>query len=51
MIWESNLLLKFILNKCTDVEEQTVLSWLSESKQNENTLTYLRLNMQPVDNH
>ena len=42
MMWESNLLLKFILNKCSSLEEAQVLSWLNESKQNENTLAFLR---------
>lgn len=46
MIWESNVLLKYILNKCSDAENERVALWLSESEQNENTLSYLKLNLQ-----
>ncbi len=41
MIWESNLLLKFIFGKCTAKESQEVEIWLSESEYNQSTLSYL----------
>lgn len=41
MIWESNILLKFLFGKCTTKEENEVNSWLNESKHNQQTLSYL----------
>lgn len=45
MNWESNVLLKFIMNKCSKAEKDMVNHWLSESQQNKNTLSYLKLNL------
>jgi hypothetical protein len=42
MIWESNILLKFLIGKCTKQELVIVNSWLKESDQNVNTLSHLR---------
>ncbi len=42
MIWESNILLKFIFGKCDPKEESEVNEWLLESDYNRNTLSHLR---------
>lgn len=42
MIWESNILLKFLFGKCTEKETTEVQSWLAESEYNQSTLSYLR---------
>ncbi len=42
MIWESNILLKFLFGKCSKQEATEVQTWLAESEYNQNTLTYLR---------
>lgn len=47
MIWESNILIKFLVGKCSKKEVEEVNSWLSESEYNQSTLSHLRLT---VDN-
>jgi hypothetical protein len=42
MIWESNILLKFLFGKCTEKETTEVQLWLSESDHNKSTLSHLR---------
>lgn len=46
MIWECNVLLRYLLNKCTPDEKQTVNTWLLESPQNQLTLNYLEVQVQ-----
>ena len=43
MIWESNLLLKFLFGKCTTQETEDVNEWLNESEYNKQTLSHLRM--------
>lgn len=43
MIWESNILLKFIVGKCNKKEEQEINDWLLESDYNQQTLSHLRM--------
>jgi len=45
MIWESNILLKFIFGKCTEKETTEVQTWLSESEYNQSTLSHLRASL------
>ncbi|MDC0580051.1 hypothetical protein OAP11_04750 [Bacteroidia bacterium] len=42
MIWESNILLKFLFGKCTEKEVSDVNAWLNESKYNQQTLSHLK---------
>ncbi|MDG1757293.1 MAG: hypothetical protein P8I43_07840 [Bacteroidia bacterium] len=42
MIWESNILLKFLFGKCTRKEADDVNAWLNESKHNQRTLSHLK---------
>jgi hypothetical protein len=42
MIWESNILLKFLFGKCTRQESDDVNAWLKESKHNQRTLLHLK---------
>lgn len=42
MIWESNILLKFLFGKCSEKETTEVQTWLAESEYNQNTLSHLR---------
>ncbi|NBV56465.1 MAG: hypothetical protein EBR72_01455 [Bacteroidetes bacterium] len=42
MIWESNILLKFLFGKCTRQEADDVNAWLNESKHNQRTLSHLK---------
>ncbi|MFT6111265.1 MAG: hypothetical protein ACJA19_000130 [Bacteroidia bacterium] len=42
MIWESNLLLKFLFGKCDTQETEDVNEWLNESEYNKQTLSHLR---------
>jgi hypothetical protein len=42
MIWESNILLKFLFGKCTRKETDDVNAWLNESKHNQRTLSHLK---------
>ena len=42
MIWESNILLKFLFGKCTRQETDEVNAWLNESKHNQRTLSHLK---------
>jgi hypothetical protein len=42
MIWESNILLKFLFGKCTEKETDEVNLWLSESEYNKRTLSHLK---------
>ena len=42
MIWESNILLKFLFGKCTRQETDDVNAWLDESKHNQRTLSHLK---------
>lgn len=42
MIWESNILLKFLVGKCSDKETTEVNQWLNESEYNQQTLSHLR---------
>jgi hypothetical protein len=43
MIWESNLLLKFLFGKCNTQETEDVNEWLNESEYNKQTLSHLRM--------
>jgi hypothetical protein len=43
MIWESNLLLKFLFGKCNTQETKEVNEWLNESEYNQQTLSHLRM--------
>ena len=42
MIWESNILLKFLFGKCTEEETKEINLWVNESDYNKQTLTYLK---------
>ena len=42
MIWESNILLKFLFGKCTRQETDEVNACLNESKHNQRTLSHLK---------
>ena len=42
MIWESNILLKFLFGKCTEEETKEINLWVKESDYNKQTLTYLK---------
>ena len=42
MIWESNILLKFLVGKCSRQETDDVNAWLNESKYNQSTLSHLK---------
>jgi hypothetical protein len=42
MIWESNILLKFLVGKCSRQETDDVNAWLNESKYNQRTLSHLK---------
>ena len=42
MIWESNILLKFLFGNCTRQETDEVNAWLNESKHNQRTLSHLK---------
>ena len=43
MIWESNILLKFLFGKCNVQESKEVNEWLLESDYNKKTLSHLRM--------
>jgi len=43
MIWESNILLKYLVGKCTKQESKEVNEWLLESDYNKKTLSHLRM--------
>lgn len=43
MIWESNVLLKFLFGKCNEQESKEVNDWLLESDYNQRTLSYLKM--------
>lgn len=43
MIWESNILLKYLVGKCTKQESKEVNEWLLESDYNRKTLSHLRM--------
>ncbi|MDA8886390.1 hypothetical protein N8368_00965 [Bacteroidia bacterium] len=43
MIWESNILLKFLFGKCDEQESQEVNEWLLESDYNRQTLSHLKM--------
>lgn len=45
MIWESNILLKFLFGKCSEKEAGEVKVWLSESEHNKQTLLQLKSNV------
>ncbi len=49
MIWECNVLLKYLFNQCSKAEKLEVDSWLNESPQNQLTLKYLRVQL--LSNH
>ncbi len=42
MFWEANILLKFLVGKCTRIEVKEIKIWLAESHQNKNTLLHLK---------
>ena len=42
MIWESNILLKFLFGKCTEEETKEINLCVSESDYNKQTLSYLK---------
>lgn len=48
MIWESNILLKFIFGKCDPKEESEVNEWLLESDYNRNTLSHLQATVSQI---
>ncbi len=39
---QGNTLLRYLMNQCTVEEQEQLNTWISESPQNENTLNYLR---------
>lgn len=39
---QGNTLLRYLMNQCTVEETEQLSHWLKESPQNENTLNYLR---------
>ena len=45
MIWECNLLMKFLFKRCSESEITLVNSWLDESEHNKQTLQFLRVQM------
>jgi hypothetical protein len=42
MIWESNVLIKFLFGKCNQEETLEVNKWLMESEYNQRTLSHLK---------
>jgi len=38
-----NLILRYLMHQCTDMEEQELDKWLHESSQNQSTFNYLKL--------
>lgn len=43
MIWESNILLKFLFGKCSEDEIKEINQWVGESDYNKQTLSHLRI--------
>ena len=43
MLWESNILIKFLVGKCTPQESEEINTWLLESDYNKQTLSYLKM--------
>lgn len=42
MLWESNILIKFLVGKCTETEQVEINEWLLESEYNKHTLSHLK---------
>lgn len=47
MSWEGNLLVKYLMGKCTSDEKNNVELWIKESPYNLNTLNHLKSVVNP----